>query len=85
MTGDERVQQAVVKLLIQAGLDEADCRDPEFNFVRSGELDSFQVVGFLAELEEELGVSFTTEELVQDEAQTVGGLMSIARRKLASG
>lgn len=54
-----------------------------FNFVDEGYVDSMAMVQFIVLLEDEFGVAFSDDELMDPNFRTVGGLAGIVAQKQA--
>ncbi len=61
-------------------------KEGEYNFVNESDLDSFELLNFIADVEELFKVNFSPEELSNSDTQTVEGLSRlISSKQLKSG
>lgn len=60
--------------------------DPDsFNYFDSGYVDSLGIIKFMVEIEHFYGIEISDSDMESAEFKTVGGLVSIVSRKVASG
>ena len=53
-----------------------------FNYIEEGFIDSLGILGFIAEIEDNFGISFTDEELSGEEFRVIGTLANMIKRKM---
>ncbi|MFT2112680.1 hypothetical protein [Marinomonas sp. 2405UD68-3] len=53
-----------------------------FEFVKSGVLDSFEILSLILQIELEFSISFSAEELLDEKNATIGGLLNSIEAKL---
>ena len=53
-----------------------------FNYIEEGFIDSLGILGFIAEIEDNFGISFTDEELSGEEFKVIGTLANMIKRKM---
>lgn len=70
------VQEFVLKYLVERGAEIDLLRPLEYDFIRSGVIDSFETLSFLLVLREEFGVEIHPEDFVDNDYCTVGNLVS---------
>ena len=56
-------------------------KEGEYNFVNEGDLDSFEILNFIADVEEFFKVNLSPEELSNSDTQTVKGLSRLISSK----
>ena len=56
-------------------------KEGEYNFVNESDLDSFELLNFIADVEELFKVNFSPEELSNSDTQTVEGLSRLISSK----
>jgi acyl carrier protein len=78
------VAEQVVELLIQYSVQTLDSVDENYNFVTSGLLDSFSLLSFITDVEEQFQIAFTPDELTSELMQTISGLSAAVSRKIIS-
>ncbi|MBU1109295.1 MAG: acyl carrier protein [Candidatus Riflebacteria bacterium] len=54
-----------------------------YRYLDRGHVDSIGLIKFIFEIEDEFQIQFASEETQSDEFRTIGGLISIIRRKMA--
>jgi len=77
---EETVQEVVGRLLKTRTQVELT---PETDYIAIGAVDSLSLLHFVIELENELGVEISNEEIVLPEFRTVGGLTDLMLRKVS--
>ena len=53
-----------------------------FNYIEEGFIDSLGILGIIAEIEDNFGISFTDEELSGEEFKVIGTLANMIKRKM---
>ncbi|MGL9621713.1 cyclase family protein [Bradyrhizobium sp. U531] len=83
----ERHERSVRKFFARHGKSSLPAGEAAFSlrFLEQGVIDSFGLVTMITELEGELGVTFSAEDLQSYEFQTVGGLIAILNRLAGGG
>lgn len=77
------VKQKIIRLLErQAGSSSKCFHDDDFNFVQQSHLDSFALLSFLTEIEEEFQIEIDPEELAGPDSQTIGGLSQLIHHQI---
>ena len=61
-----------------------DCDVDSFNYIDSGYVDSLYIIKFLVEIESFYDIEISESDMESSEFKTVGGLVSIIRRKIDS-
>lgn len=77
----EEIHNKLVSLLSEYGLD-LSSNFEEFNFVTEGNLDSFELISLITDVEIEFGVRFTAEELANDRCHVVNGLAELILKNI---
>ena len=54
----------------------------DFNYVDSGVIDSFEILSFIMEIQNEVEIKLTPEDLQEERIKTVGGIASMIIEKL---
>ena len=54
----------------------------DFNYIDSGVIDSFEILSFIMEIQNEFEIKLTPEDLQEDRIKTVGGIASMIIEKL---
>ena len=63
----------------------ADVDVETFNYIDSGYVDSIEIIKFVVDIEAKFNVEISDADLESPEFRTVGGLVAIINRKVASG
>jgi acyl carrier protein len=63
----------------------ADVDVETFNYIDSGYVDSIEIIKFVVDIEAKFNVEISDADLGSPEFRTVGGLVAIINRKMASG
>ena len=66
-----------LKLLLEMGVSEQSCNQGDFNFVSDADLDSFQLLSIISEIEAALGIDIPVEMLESNISHTIGGFVSM--------
>ena len=53
-----------------------------FNYVENGYIDSIGLLGFMADIEDQFGITFSDEELNSKEFQVIGSLVEMIYEKI---
>lgn len=85
MRKDNGLVIQIYHTLEQHGVDNAREKGKEYNFVHESNLDSFELLSFIIDLEALLEIEFTPEELTSSSVQTIGGLADLIEQKVQSG
>lgn len=56
----------------------------EYNFIKSGAIDSFSLLSLIMEIEAEYGIKITTDDLLDESLATISGMASLISKKLTS-
>lgn len=79
----EEIKSFIVEYLEREYALPTDIDIDNFNFVDEGYVDSMAMVQFIVLLEDEFGIAFSDDELMDKSFRTVGGLAQVVARKQA--
>ena len=82
MSHQTEVSAQIVELLSQASGESLGSTDGGHKFVTSGELDSFSLLIFITDVEEQFQIAFSADELTNESMQTIAGLSELVVEKL---
>ncbi len=81
MSKNKKLIQNIYHILEQHGISDISEKGLEYNFVNQGDLDSFELLSFITELESILDIEFTAEDLTDKSIQTIEGLSKLILKK----
>jgi acyl carrier protein len=64
-------------LLLEMGVSQQSCNQNDFNFVFDAELDSFQLLSLISEIEAALSINIPIEMLECSSSHTIGGFLEM--------
>ncbi len=70
------IKDFVLDYLIERGADVSESNYEEFDFVKSGVIDSFEVMAFMLEIQEAYGIRLEPEDFIEKELRFTGKLVS---------
>ncbi len=73
--------EIVANALMQRGVSAGNLTS-DYDYIKSGHVDSLSLLRFIIELETALGVSISNEDIVSPEFRTAGGLVALLERKM---
>lgn len=79
---NERVKEFVIDYLEREYKLPDECDFDSFNFVKTGYVDSVATIQFITTIEDEFGIEFTDEELVDPDTQIIGNLIRLITNKM---
>ena len=82
MSHQTEVSAQIGELLSQASGESLGSTDGGYNFVTSGVLDSFSLLIFITDVEEQFQIAFSADELTNESMQTIAGLSELVVEKL---
>ena len=80
----DSVRQFVLRLIEKKAKLPKDVDVDSFDYIDSGYIDSLGIIRFILEIESKYDIEISDSDMQSSEFRTVGGLVSLINRKIAS-
>jgi acyl carrier protein len=70
-------KECFLELLLEMGVSKQSCSQEDFNFVFDANLDSFQLLSLISEIEASLSINIPIEMLECKTSHTIGGFVKM--------